>query len=299
MILVLSCFVTHKRQVNKLNRLEVFKHTLKSYSRIKWERIFLFIKLDSEFKSQKEELEFFIAAIFCDIPIAIEWTRYERQSDWQVFVEMITRENKLIWFTQNDDHPFIDTDLKVLNEGINLLNQDPEPYRSLYFSHWPEILKLSGKLAYPELVGSYVKFKATLIDSIQIFSSDLFRYLFLDLDWRGKRYARIDTLLRQRSIWGQSEGNTDLELQNIYVPLRELCRKFFGYDHVGMENVSALQPAYEIQALPRGRDDLITLMRAKHHSPWTQNNNFSVPDEWIERSISLYSESQERRQTGF
>jgi hypothetical protein len=288
MILVISCFITHKRPVNRYDRLDIFKHTLKSYSKINWKNVYLFIKLDWEFRSRRGELKEFINTVFHGVSVQIEWTRYEKQGEWKSFIETVTKEDDLIWFTQNDDHPFIDEDLSVLNEGVNLLESDPAPFKSLYFSHWPEILRLSGKLSQPEKVGNYIRFHATMLDAIQIFSSKFIRYIFLDVNWGGKRYKRIDTLLRQRSIWGESNGNMDDGLQVIYVPLRELCRKFSAYGHVHMHNVPALEFSYEIQKPNRGRQDVISLITAEHSSMWTKDNDFSIPEEWIEQSVNLY-----------
>jgi hypothetical protein len=149
-------------------------------------------------------------------------------------------------------------------------------------------LRLSGKLAQPEKVGNYIRFHATMLDAIQIFSSKFIRYIFLDVNWGGKRYKRIDTLLRQRSIWGESNGNMDDGLQVIYVPLRELCRKFSAYGHVHMHNVLPLEFSYEIQKPNRDRQDVISLITAEHSSMWTKDNDFSIPEEWIEQSVNLY-----------
>jgi hypothetical protein len=288
MILVVSTFITHKRPVNRFNRLDVFKHTLKSYSKIKWSRVYLFVKLDWEFRSRKEEMKNFIKQIFADVMIEIVWDRYEKQKDWEKPISNITREDDLIWFTQNDDHPFIDIDTDLLEEGILLLKKDESRFKSLYLSHWTEVLRLSGKNRLPERIENYVRFKATLLDSIQIFNSNFLKYIFLELDWNGKNYNRIDTILRQNSLWGNKNGNMENELQVIYIPLRELCRKFEGYRHVNMIDVPKLEFSYEIQKPFRKKEDIIKTINASHNSMWTDNNDFSIPAEWIDHSISLY-----------
>ena len=41
--------------------------------------------------------------------------------------------DELVWFLQNDDHVFIDSNTKILEEGIKLLEEDPSQYKTLYF----------------------------------------------------------------------------------------------------------------------------------------------------------------------
>ena len=62
MILLLSCFVTNHRLagVNRYNRLDIFKYMLYSYRNIPFSNIYLFIKLDDEFKNYEEDLIHFI-----------------------------------------------------------------------------------------------------------------------------------------------------------------------------------------------------------------------------------------------
>jgi hypothetical protein len=195
--------------------------------------------------------------------------------------------NQCIWFTQNDDHPFVDIDSGIIAEGLTLLTKEPNELASIYLSHWPEALKLAGKLGKPEITGSFLSFDGTLLDSIQILKPALFEYVFVEIDWKGARYRRIDELLRQRAIWG-SIGNTDLSLQKIYVPLREQCRKFMAYPHVDMHTVSPLRPTYEIEKIGRTAQEVEELVLAKHSSFWTGNNSYSLTADVVDLIKNLY-----------
>jgi hypothetical protein len=285
-ILLISCFITHQRPINRYDRLDIFKATLTSYSKINWDAIYLFVKFDEEFLPRRKDFINFLHRTFPATKIFFQEKRLELQDEWAPIIRLITKDEHLVWFTQNDDHVFVDVDTSMIDEGINLLLADNSSFNSLYYSHWPEILKLSGKLGTPVRVGRYVKFNATLLDSIQIFNSKLLRFIFLDLDWGGRSFKRIDSILLQRQIW--QRGNTDISLQTIYVPLRELCRKFEGYSHVNMNNAEPLDLSYQIKTLNRSRNAIQTLVTAPHVSDWTTNNQFSLPEEWLEDIIKYY-----------
>jgi hypothetical protein len=257
---------------------------LKSYSKIKWNRIYLRIKLDTEFQGRQEELTDWINLYLPGADLV--FTRYEYQHEWRELIEKICEEDDLIWFTQNDDHVFVDDDAVYLESGIELLRKDQSIFKTIYFSHWPEILRLSGKCGHPERIGDWVKFKCTLVDSIQVFNSNYLRFLFIDLDWGGREMKRIDTLLVHRGIWGS--GNIIHSLQTVYVPLKELCRKFNGYDFISKDEAPAL--SLEINTCSRTTENVKRLAKAPSMcSLWTNNNTFSIPDEWIQTTLRLYN----------
>jgi hypothetical protein len=301
MILLISCFITHDRPVNTCNRLDLFKHTLKSYARIDWDDVYLLIKLDEEFEPREEELKKFIKKIFSKNKVVYIPERFEYQWQWQELIKKISNKDNVVWFTQNDDHPFIDINLKVLYEGVDLLLKDKGKYRSIYLSHWTEVLRLSGKFCKPKIVGNYVKFQTTIFDSIQIFNTEYLRYIFLHLDWGDKQFKRIDSLMlfdefkpALDAICGVTNTKRYSPMQNVYVPLRELCRKYSGYSHVNMEWVKPLElsnnQSFRIKSPPFDDLNIINTMTANHNSPWTLNNNFKIPQVWINISLSLYKQ---------
>ena len=59
------------------------------------------------------------------------------------------RAGQLVWFLQNDDHPFIDADASALCEGLSALQADPAPYKSLWPSHWSFALATAARFHAP------------------------------------------------------------------------------------------------------------------------------------------------------
>jgi hypothetical protein len=315
MYLLLNVFITHKRTKNIANRLDIFKYTLSSYSVISWEQVILNIELDDEFLCRKQEIETFIYDLFEPRITVLNWKRCAFQVEWvEMFKTIDIPDTKLVWFSQNDDHPFVDFNLDILNEGVSLLSADTSQFKTLYYSHWIEILKLSGKLGNCERIGNYVKFTATLCDSIQIMNIEYLKYLLLELDWQCRKFIKIDDLLTQKQIVGRTCGlySTTDSIQTIYVPLRELCRHFEGYEHVGMDGYELSIPegffensitSSVINNIPlfwKSNINNVTIvyksikeiLQTPHTSLWNNDNTFETPDEWIEIAQQLSTSVQ-------
>lgn len=282
MILVMSVFITHQRAVNRYSRYEIFKYTLASYKVLPITEYYFFILLDHDFLHVKEELEAYLNTFG---NVHITWDRYTKQEQWIPFIRGLDKD-ELVWFTQNDDHVFVDYDLDILQEGIDLLKREPNPHKSLYFSHWPEQLKLSGK-GKPSRIQHYVKYHLSLLDSIQIFSVPLLYTVFIHYTWK-KDHTRIDSVLNELTTRPAEDNPLN---QVIYIPLRELCRHFDGYEHVGMKGFELELPSNTFHY-----DDvsLISKMTAPHQSPWTRNNPFNLPLEWVATNLQLHRTSEHK-----
>jgi hypothetical protein len=246
--------------------------------------------LDNEFINNKDNLTEYIYTTFSKLEsdrIHITYDRYCKQVQWIPFItELMAKhgENELVWFTQNDDHCFIDFNMDILNEGLELLKNEKNEHKSIYISHWPEIIKKSGKYQEPILVNNYVKFSLTILDSIQIFNLKFLHTIFIKNKWQSD-YIRIDSVLCELSYTPQED---DPLSQTIYVPLRELVRHFDGYHHVSMDITACPPLVLPSNTFNYSKENLIKKMTARHHSPWTQNNNFQIPQKWIDINLSLH-----------
>lgn len=278
---MISCFVTHRRsRPNRFNRLDVFKYTLQSYARVPFSHVYLRVSLDHEFEHRKEELRLHAESMFaCTAQeFSLDFARLNNQAELASFIKPLHDRfggHQLVWFTQNDDHVFIDMNTQTLQEGLALLAAHPAPYKSLYLSHWPEIIRVSGKGGQAERVGNYVRFPCTLVDSIQVFNLQYLYHIAVESAWADPNYTRIDSVFPQTfAAWTK---------QTLFAPLKEQCRKFDGYDHVHMDSTacSPLHLPPEANVFPTDPDALARKMRAHHQSIWTENNRFEIPDEWI------------------
>jgi len=287
MILVLSVFVTNQRNYNSYSRIDIFRYMLKSYKKIPFTEVYLFVLLDTQFQI---DLTDYIYDTFAHLPtnkIHIVNDRYCSQVQWEPFIKTIYHKHgpeEAVWFTQNDDHIFVDFNTEILEEGLKILHNESSRHKSIYFSHWPEILKLSGKHQQPKLVNNYVKFNLSLLDSIQIFNLQFLYDIMVDYKWKNN-HIRIDSVLNEVS---NDPSNDNPLNQTIYVPLREMVRHFDGYDHVCMDRESCPPLQLPSNTFLYTKDVLIKKMTAKHHSVWTQNNSFLIPQEWVVKNLNLH-----------
>lgn len=160
-------------------------------------------------------------------------------------------------------------------------------HKSIYFSHWPEIIKLSGKYQQPDRINNYIKFNLSLLDSIQIFNLKFLYYIFVEYNWKND-HIRIDSILNEIS---SKPGEDNPLLQTIYVPLRELVRHFDGYGHVNIDTSSYLPLELPCNTFNYSKNILLNKITASHKSPWTKNNKFQIPQEWININLSLHSDN--------
>ena len=296
MLLILSVYVTNQRRYNRYSRDEIFAYMLKSYRNIPFTEIYLFILIDKELLHQhnyfyKNDLTQFIHNTFNKLPtdkIHIEYTRYTLQSEWLSFIQNIYvkhGKDELAWFIQNDEHIFVDYNMDILVEGIEHLKREPSKHKSIYMSHWPEILKMSGKYQTPNRINNYVNFNLSLLDSIQIFNLQFLYDIFVNYKWKNS-HIRIDSVLNELTNTPSEDNPLN---QVIYVPLRELLRHFDGYGHVSMD-INACGPlVLPENTMYYSKEQLKNKMTAAHHSFWTANNNFNIPNEWIEINDGLHN----------
>jgi hypothetical protein len=297
MILLLSVLLTNTRFEHTLrfyptrySRIDIFKYTLKSYKNLPFTDLYFFIKLDECFKNEEFNLQNYIFEIFSHIPvekIKITFDRYTLQEQWIPIITNLKEKhhNELVWFTQNDDHVFIDFNNDILNEGIQLLKNEKEKYKTLLYSHFPEYIKMSGKYETPELVDNYIKTHLNYTDSIQLVSIDFLYLIFIEIKWNCEN-IRTDTILS--FLHNVHIPPKDLFWkQVVYIPLKELVRHFDGYAHVNIHDdcPKLILPS---NTFYYDKNTIIKKMIAPHQSGWTQGNNFNIPQEWIDIGIKLH-----------
>lgn len=298
-------------------RFQEFMETLKSYMRLPLERVYLFIELDHAYKSLWNEFESQVDTMFGEKLMALRPYRWTNQSEWRTVMQKIVAppntdlgnadadSHRLIWFLQNDDHPFIDIDNNVFCEGIGLLRKSGARFKSLYPSSFGGALRLTGLKGegpQPLRVGKgYVTNNITTLDGIQIMNLGYLRYILLDLDWKGQQFRRIDDLIRQRAIYGNASEDAwlmslDEPISTLFVPLRELCRHFDSYVSSQPYRVNKVVPYYPRLTVPLRRTKVpsryvLTKRMTKGYfwGRWSQGDNFTVPSDWIDTSLELYT----------
>jgi hypothetical protein len=109
--------------------------------------------------------------------------------------------------------------------------------------------------------------------------------VFVEYKWKSD-HILIDSILNE--LCNQPAIDNPLS-QIIYVPLRELCRHFDGYGHVRMEQNSCPRLELPNNTFNYSKEVLIKKMTPYIISPWVENNNFTIPQEWIDINLNLHN----------
>lgn len=273
------------------DRLDIFKYCLASYTALLpvFSKCLLFIQLDPEFAGRQAELESYIKENFPQDKLEIFWYRNNHTREWRELCDKyFTDPKELIWFAGNDDHIFIDYDLDVVKSGIELLNSDPDPLSVIYYSHWPEQMRLSihhqGKLTAD---GNYIKFTWRTFDAIRIIKTERFRRYWFETDFGDDLVFRTDTL------WHAGVQMTG----PVYAPTRELVRHYDGYSHVSPYIINLAPPLFippDFFAL----DMKLRIGFSDHREGWTNLNPMAellyavdpsgADYRWTEQDIPLF-----------
>jgi hypothetical protein len=234
MILFINVLITEDRMnsgvrnrgfLNSPRRMDVFKYCLASYAAIPhWTKVLLFIQLELEYQERETELKDYAKQLFGKKLQYYSW-RNTNQPQWQETLQkhILDDPDPLIWFTCNDDHTFIDYDLKSIEDALNLI--EPTKLQSFYFSHHPEMMKAVAMQGHKRATDNLFWVTGGNIDSIQLVTKEVLRHWWFDTNY-GKT-------VMPRSDWRY--GNCRSDSLKIYVPIKECCRHFEGYPTIPID----------------------------------------------------------------
>lgn len=247
MILFVNVFLTDKpfyyisdrgRVGYSKDKLDVFKYTLASYSVIPWEHVVIYCELDEIFKHRAQELESFVQDLFPNCIFRLH--RNTKQSEWKIAMEEIFQmpSDDLVWFTCNDDHPFVDYDLSLLNLITDRMKEliKQHPHVACQFSQWPLMVEQSNDRHTPQALEEpakiierqreYFLYYSKCVGSIQIVNRNLLRSWWFDHDYG-------DAFLPRTDAGGQRvKGPEDIVC---ICPYRELAAHYDGISYVDID----------------------------------------------------------------
>ena len=216
------------------NRVDIFKYCLASYAAMDplVSKYVLYVELAPEFSHRFEELKNYIIGLFPAEKLVLTWKRNDSISEWVTVCSFIdTINDDIIWLSCNDDHIFYDNNLDIVEDAIKILEEDGDPLATVYYSHFPESIKLAKHLG-ANLVegGNFVKYHWSRFDAIQIIKKDRLKAYWIGFEDDGRVWHRPDEMVFTRTM-----------NSSFYTPTKEIVRHFDGYGHVG--NFSNITPS--------------------------------------------------------
>lgn len=226
----LRFFVHQRPNLSDFCRADIFKYSIASHAILNKHvsRYIFFIQLDNDLENKKDEIKQFIQQNIDVSKTDLMWHRNNTITDWKNHSALWNNlDDEIIWFAGNDDHIFFDYNLELVETAIKLLEEESNNFAAVYFSHWPEAIRMAfhyhGKIHQNK---NFVFFNWENHDSIRIVTKKLFNYY-----WFGTKAdtACVD-FYRTDAFNFSDEGKFPIKT---FVPTREMCRHFDGYSHVG------------------------------------------------------------------
>jgi hypothetical protein len=180
------------------------------------------VECDSPYQNDFESIEKYGKEVFGD-KIKFINKRATTSTEWQqnlaVDIEHIPDDESIMFFC-NDDHIFIDSSLDMLYTCIDAMEADPEAYKAVILSHWPEHLKVAKAPFCTNLQEhkDFVTFNWASDDSYQVVNARLLRKWF-----NSSPPGHPGWLPRSDgAFW-------NLQQYKAWLPKKELVRHFDGY----------------------------------------------------------------------
>ena len=236
MIIWFNCKITDQRlnpqtiiryNLRNDNRFDVARYSFASF--IPLEPLvtkFIFnLELADEHAGRESEMEDWLRKLFPEHKLDLRWHRCTTIAQWkEIRNEMDRLGEDLIFPAGNEDHIFLDSDVAVFRRGLELIQQDPDPYATLMTSHWPESIRAASYFKGKESeCGNYVSYSMENNDAIRVMKKEYF-------DWYINTITDPNAFVFRTEHW----NNYAILRSKLYVPTKEQFRHFDGYAHVGV-----------------------------------------------------------------
>ena len=252
-------------------RFDVFRYCLASTAVLEplVTKFAFYITLAPELLHRRAELDKYIHELFPEHKLHLVWSRNDLGIHWRKSCEDILSDpDEIVWLAANDDHIFIDSNLDMVESAINWLALDPDPNAVIYYSHWPEQMRMSkhynGELTSD---GNFIRYNWETFDGIMMLKAGrLAKY------WE-RDYG--DALMFKPDYLGAYHNYRCPS--NVYAPTKEIVRHYEGYSHVGTGCDNITPPLF----IPPGffeKDIKIGIGYQERDDSWT---NFNPAGEWL------------------
>lgn len=250
------------------------------------------ITLAPELAHKQAELEEYMTDLFPKDKLVIRWQRCDIGQDWKKVCDEYVAEDDLVWLACNDDHIFIDSNLDMVASAIEHLNSDPDPNAIMYYSHWPEQMRMSYKLG-GQLTedGNFIKYQWENFDGIMILKGGRLKK-YWERDYGNALMFKVDYLGAYHNY--KCPGT-------VYAPTKELVRHYEGYSHVNDQMEQTLANTVPPLFIPHGFFEAMLNIRLGYYDRKDNCINFNPAAEklynvtptgtdyrWVEEDIPLF-----------
>ena len=176
---------------------------------------------------QQAEMEEWLRKIFPADKLIINWYRCNNIAQWREMQALFNEiDDDLIFPAGNEDHIFLDSDIKAFDRCHQIINHAENASASLMTSHWPESIRAAhyfkGKTN-PEHSAWVRRYAVGCNDAIRVLKKEFF-------NWYIDQVKDSNMFIFRTEHWNAIVLPENL----LYVPIKEQFRHFDGYAHVGI-----------------------------------------------------------------
>ncbi len=208
------------------NKVDVFKYSIASIAPLqKWSHVIIQFELAPEFQSRYGELVKFIKQQFSNQPNLFirPGFRNTTQKQWQKTVEELDlTEEKVVFFSCNHDHIFMDSQTDYLNYVVETFRKYQDEYSVMFLSgFWESVEHL--KYFQFEFDGPLIKRKLNVHDGFLLVTKSLLKEWWCTIDLGDAYLPRTDEIrkLRDESL-----------MYNFFITSRDIAAHYDGYHNV-------------------------------------------------------------------
>lgn len=235
-----STFISYNRGVLPADdKINVFKYQMASIADInRFSKIFINYFIDVQLQHRQVEVREYLNSLYQNKEnVFINELCLNSQQDFiRFYNENLKDSDDNIWWCGNHDHIFVDSNLSMLDVGLEILAQEQQKYKNttLYLSHHPELLA-NTQVFHGETIHPYFTKcnHGQNTDSIQILHKDTFYHWITANDQSHREMRRTD----------HPGVRLCDSIQDTHVIAchKELCRHYDAYS-AHYQNITACMP---------------------------------------------------------
>jgi len=216
----------------KQSKIDIFKYSAASYVSIQWSKVIL--RIDGDIKEDIVNLKEFLEECFPGADLVFE--RNDTGNKYAATLDSIRKDNPWVFFSPNNDHPFIYKDAKIFNNLIDAAEKAEEqnniPVTILYSHYTESINSISPSKYLYGYTGDFCEiidedeFSYTVrYDHLSLLSLQIYRAENL---YQMMKSAGDNLVIRTENLGEYTNYETK---SLVIVPKVECCRHYDGYAH--------------------------------------------------------------------
>lgn len=207
------------------DRLDIAKYSFASFAPLAplVSKFIFNLEMADAYSGRENDMESWIRSVLPEDKLEFNWFRCNNKTQWESVRDKINNiDDDLIFPAGNEDHIFMDSNIQVFSELLDLIKNDSSKFAVLMTSHWPENIRAAYHFNGVHR-GNSVCYNTGNNDALRVMKKDFF-------NWYVDRLPNDNIVVFRTEHW----NSIALPENVMYIPTKEQFRHFDGYGHVGI-----------------------------------------------------------------